>query len=136
MRKHLGTIFIELTVNDKVSVNTIKLSARKDIFKVLDDLDKRNYGCPFIYFPYEVLDTRSLAAFDIDKKQEFYYFEVVTQCYLNSQFLQALFEFSPKCTFIRTESMSILELYDHLSQTSFRVYNQLAFRRLNLDRPQ
>jgi hypothetical protein len=134
MRRHIGNKFMELSASDRVSLSTIRVSDRKDIFRVVDDLDRLHFGCTLIYFPYEVLDTRRIAALDMGRKQDFYYYEVVSVHYTNALSLQALFESSPKCAFVRTEALTVLELYQHLSKTSFRVYNKLVFRRLALER--
>lgn len=107
--------------------------SREDIFDIIHFIDDK-VEATHIFFTYEILDTRSLFG-EIGNSSE-YFCEVVSSYCPNSQALQIIFEATQKCTFIKTETLSILDLYEHLSKTSFRVYNKLIFKRLKLNRPQ
>ena len=56
MKRLYGDRFIELTPDQNVTLATVKLEARKDLFIVVDAIDNQKINCMDIFFAYELLD--------------------------------------------------------------------------------
>ncbi len=116
MQTHqLPQAFLALSPAHTVSLTTIRAPTRND---ALDLLDGYTY-----FFAYELLDTRALHSQYATPTTSFY-FEIVSA----DQMTLPVPFFVDKCT------LTIGELYQRLSESSFRVEKETIFRRLSVDR--
>jgi hypothetical protein len=71
MRRLISQKFIELTPYDFVCLVTVRLNARKDIFNVVEAIDKKMVACINVYFAYELLDINTKAAFALEEEEPY-----------------------------------------------------------------